>query len=387
MSARSLAVTGLGMVSSLGHDVVSSCAAARAGILRARELDEFSVLDEASGELVPVVGHVVRGIPEGYVGVGRLVRLAGAALSDLLGRTGMQPAEWSRTALLLALSNGYYAEAFRRRLSAPARSPADRPPADEVSQELQEARNAIRSALVPRLNRALGLRVEERLTRFYWSGSTGLIEASEEASRLLERQETDRCILGGVDSLIDAEMLRAFAALGVLKTAQKPMGFMPGEAAAFVMIETTDAARRRGSRVDALLQSPALKNEPVHRLAEDPPLGVALAGAIAETLAGLEDRGEGASLVLGGLNGDAWRAREWGYAQMRLPVFLALKPLLNPAESFGETGAAAGTLAVCQGVRTLARGSRRASGLLVWLSSEHGTKGALYLRSTSDGAS
>ena len=76
-----LNVTGIGMVSSLGLDVVTSCAAARAGIVRAQELD-VQIVDRETQDLVPVVGHVIP-LTQGFTHTGRLLRIAQLALADL----------------------------------------------------------------------------------------------------------------------------------------------------------------------------------------------------------------------------------------------------------------------------------------------------------------
>ena len=79
-----LAVTGIGMVSPLGLDVVSSCAAARAGIRRIVEIDDLIVNNAAGAEAAPVAVHRVPLISAGFFGVARLRQLGNAALADLL---------------------------------------------------------------------------------------------------------------------------------------------------------------------------------------------------------------------------------------------------------------------------------------------------------------
>ena len=66
MKAETIAITGLGMVSSLGLNVINSCAAARAGIFRANELDYLSIFEEESGNMVPVTAHTLTGFAEGF---------------------------------------------------------------------------------------------------------------------------------------------------------------------------------------------------------------------------------------------------------------------------------------------------------------------------------
>src|SRR5690349_1736490 len=99
-----LAVTGLGMVSSIGHGVVQACAALRAGIIRARPLPYFEVLDEETQELVPVTAHPVHGFTDGFGPVGRWLRLAKGCVDDLMAQEATPAAAdesyWGRTGLI-----------------------------------------------------------------------------------------------------------------------------------------------------------------------------------------------------------------------------------------------------------------------------------------------
>src|SRR3954469_2360875 len=88
-----LVLTGLGMISSVGHDVVTACAAIRAGMARPAPLVGMGLLDLESGELVPVIGHPIRGATDGFYMVGRWVRLAQEAVEDLLRGAQLPPAD------------------------------------------------------------------------------------------------------------------------------------------------------------------------------------------------------------------------------------------------------------------------------------------------------
>ncbi len=63
-----LAITGLGMITSVGHDVETACASIRCGINRASSLETLT-LDEEDTEEVPMTGHQLSGITDGYKGV------------------------------------------------------------------------------------------------------------------------------------------------------------------------------------------------------------------------------------------------------------------------------------------------------------------------------
>ncbi len=78
-----------------------------------------------------------------------------------------------------------------------------------------------------------GLRVEPALRSTVSGTCVGLVEALRQAQDWLERGVCDRCIVGAVDSLVDTTVLAPLDLLGLLKTVARPVGMLPGEAAAF----------------------------------------------------------------------------------------------------------------------------------------------------------
>ncbi|NVI97402.1 hypothetical protein HV824_04615 [Myxococcus sp. AM009] len=103
----SLSVTSLGMLSSVGYDVTTACAAIRAGISCARPLSYFRVLDEEAQDTVPLMGHPLEGMASGFVLLGFWVRVARACLDDLLAYGDLPEMDdtsfWGRTGLVVAL--------------------------------------------------------------------------------------------------------------------------------------------------------------------------------------------------------------------------------------------------------------------------------------------
>jgi len=52
-------IGGLGMVASLGLDAATVCAAARAGLMRSRTLENYRLRSAVEGDEEPVIGHPV----------------------------------------------------------------------------------------------------------------------------------------------------------------------------------------------------------------------------------------------------------------------------------------------------------------------------------------
>ena len=100
-----LSIAATGLVTSLGHDAATSCAAIRAGLTRAAPLPDCTVLDPDSQMLVPAIGHAVWGLTEGGSPIARWLALARQAFADLCARAALPGADdapyWQRTAMLV----------------------------------------------------------------------------------------------------------------------------------------------------------------------------------------------------------------------------------------------------------------------------------------------
>ena len=363
-----LAVTALGMVSALGHDVVQSCAASRAGIVRISDLDELTVHDERTAQSEQARGHIIPWVTAGFTGLGRRVALGAAGLRGLSWQAVEALTDLPRSALLLVTSSHFH----RQLLEEQEYLPPDR----EALLASYEER------LVPSLLKALGLRDAPAVQRVFF-GEGGLLQALRDADDLLRTASVERCIVGAVDSLVEPQEAWALWRLGLLKTPANPVGVLPGEAAAFVMLERPGAASRRDARIHAVLEAPVSQQEPFHRRSGRPALGRALGRCVGGALDSLMDREAPIGLIVGALNGDAYRAQDWGHAliQLRGPVpFLGEVPLWLPAASFGELGSATGLAGLCMAVRGFARGYCRTTQVLVWTAGDDGTRGAFCLR-------
>lgn len=363
-----LAVTGLGMVSALGHDVVQSCAASRAGIVRISDLEELQVYDEKTAQEEQARGHMIPWVTAGFTGLGRRVALGVAGLRDLSRQAAEALAELPRSALLLVTSSHFH----RHLLEEQGQVPAER----------EALLASYTERLVPGIFKALGLRATPAVQRVLF-GEAGLLQALRDAADLLRTGAVERCIVGAVDSLVEPREAWALWRLRLLRTPANPVGVLPGEAAAFVMLERPGAAARREARIHALLEAPVSQQEPFHRRSGRPALGRALGQSVSGTLDAVADRGAHLGLVVGALNGDAYRAQDWGHAliQLRSPERpVGAVPLWMPAASFGELGAATGLAGLCMAVRGFARGYCRTDQVLVWTAGDDGTRGAFFLR-------
>jgi len=375
-----IAVTGLGMVSSLGHDIVSSCAAARAGISRARELDYFKVKREDNGEVESVLGHPAHALTFGFEGFSRLVALAWPAFENLLSDSALRDLNPGRTGLYLALpdfervNTGFdlviddrTRERLTKREKASPPSPETHPYGMRLCQKLTEL---------------AGLRIPSAHWSQTYGGHCGTTLAFRQAFRDLCDGKIDYAVLGGVDSLVEEETLQWFYDTGRLKTGDQPAGVQPGEAAAFVFLELEKTARRRKAKLRATILATAVGSEENELLAGKPTDGLGLSETIAALFSELPRNDAPPPWIMTDQNGEPYRAYEWGYAVARLSSQAGRvrdAALYYPAIAFGDTGAASGAVSLCVAARAFSRGYAMSREVLVISSSDNHDRAAIFL--------
>ncbi|MBJ6759812.1 TIGR02270 family protein [Myxococcaceae bacterium JPH2] len=382
-SSRSagLAVTALGMVSSIGGDVVSSCAASRAGILRITELDTLQQWDAESEQMQPAKGHTASTLTRGFLGMGRLARLGAAALEDLTTSSGEK--EWAQTGLFIALPSSFYLSAHEQRVTEQAsREPGaaqEAIPLDSGAAEIR--RLQYEQMLVPVLLRQSRLAIPHDHCRLFFGDQLGFIRALRAAEDALARGTLNRCIVGGIDSLVEPLTLEALDNLQLLRSPTQPAKMLPGEGAAFVLVEKRRTAEKRGATIHAWLGGAREARDDTNRLAGSPWVGRALAEVLQASIGEASLAHEPPGWVVGDLNGDERRAQDWGFALVRMKGThdLGELPHWHVAESFGALGAATGPAAVCMVARALARCYAHSPRCVVWLAADDGFKGALNI--------
>src|SRR5207247_1405535 len=90
----------------------------------------------------------------------------------------------------------------------------------------------------------------------------------------------DRCLIGGVESRIEPRFLSAAARLRLLRTNRNPVGFLPGEAACFFLLERAEDASRAGLACKAIVLSAVRAVDERTYLGSDPPDGRGLANVL-----------------------------------------------------------------------------------------------------------
>jgi len=326
-----------------------------------------------------MMGHVVPGIGDGFVGMARLLLLGSAALEDLLTNRPLSAEEFSRRGFYIILCDQFLVEACAAGLAE--NSGNKKPEAiSHPSQRWVEETSGLITKILTRCH----ISIPQSNQILYYGGHSGIINAVHEASRNISDGLIDRCLVGGIDSCVEPRFLQAAASMKVLKTNDNPVGFLPGEAAGFFLIERSSNLRDTTVKARVYLAGFAVGQDPNHYFSNEPSKGIALEHAIRQALAQDPIASKSIALVIGDLNGNERRAMEWGHALVRLNADYQIGnlPLWFPAISFGETGATTGVLAICLAVKGFERGYARGGSALLWQASDSGYRGAIVLQSS-----
>jgi 3-oxoacyl-[acyl-carrier-protein] synthase-1 len=188
-------------------------------------------------------------------------------------------------------------------------------------------------------------------------------------------------LVGGVDSLIRPSVHAVLGEAGVLKDVdENPQGIVPGEAAAFVVLE----ARPKPAGVLACVAGTGIADEPTLRT-QKPNQGEGLTAAVRMAKKGTTGM-TARPLSVCDLNGDRYRALEWGFAQTRALADLTWKDggpgtedTWNPAEYLGDTGAGACAVCTVWAIEAIRLGCAPTREVLLWGTSDSPLRAAAIL--------
>ena len=336
-----LNILATGMVTCVGLDAPSSCAAMRA------KLDGFQETRFLGPGGEWQVGAPVP-LPRPWIGTKRLAHMAAAAICEVFERV---PEAEGRTSLILCL-----AEPDR-----PGRLPPD---AEAFARQVAEITE------MPARTR----------TRIVAHGRPSGFVALDQARRLLARGE-EYVMIVGVDTYLTTLSIAHYAACERLLTPANHDGFIPGEAAAAVLC----SARHPGG---LRLASLGLAREEafIHNGLDEDGLDLPLRGdgmvrayrqALDEarlTLAGIEYR-------ISDLIGEQYWFRQTSLTSVRLMrAREEFQALWSPGENVGNVGAAVVPLMIGSALTAAAKDYAPGSPVLIEASSDDGACGAAVLR-------
>jgi 3-oxoacyl-[acyl-carrier-protein] synthase-1 len=352
-------VTGIGLLTSVGHDAVQSAVAVRAGINRFRQWAEFPLATAEEPALV--VAAVLPSLGNGPW-VDKWEGLLDLPTREALWQAGL-PEIPAGSASPVRL--GAY-------LAIPA---ATRP---GVSAEE-------RAAFVAALNaRWPGTRPHTSVAVTAADHAGGLV-ALAAAQRDLRARAIDVAVVGAIDSLLHEPHLAELLAAERLKTRLASEGLIPGEAAVALVLERADHASRRHATPLARLGEIVMEREPVSLGPEQPITGEALSRAV-QALFALEAPG-GLQRVYVDLSGERWRFLEWALVETRCSMRLpAGWRLCHPADCLGDVGAATGLVHAALVVRSFERRYAGGGSALVINASADGERAAAVIHPAARGS-
>jgi 3-oxoacyl-[acyl-carrier-protein] synthase-1 len=334
-----IGISRVGMCAANGLSAVSACAAIRAGIPGFADTAFIFDGDWIQGAPVP--------LDRPWRGREKLLRMAESALRDCMG--DMPSGATDSMSLIVVLA--------------------------------EEGR----AGQAARLDDSFAFDLEARSGRKFGAGATvlrggrvGGVAAIEQAANLLQRRNGARqCLVIGVDSFLHASTLRALHAERRLLTASNSDGFIPGEAAAALLLEPAGSGLATGP----VIHGWGFGKEAATIRSEEPLKAAGLTGAIKETLARSGLGYEALDYRICDANGEQYVFKEAALAltrtlRIRKPEF----DIWHPADCIGEVGAA--TVPCCLAVAWMAALKNYAPGpgLLAHFGNDDGSRAALAIR-------
>jgi 3-oxoacyl-[acyl-carrier-protein] synthase-1 len=333
----SLEIASIGMVTAVGLDAPSACAAMRA------RLDGFQETGFLlNGGKDKLVGAPVP-LPRKWIGEQKMARLAAAAISEAFASA---PEARGNTVLILCIAE-------EQRVGSPVR----------------DAGRLLRS-----MSEIIAIETKNR-TRVIAHGRPSGLVALDHARKLVASGEAENVMIVGVDSYLTSRTISSFLGKNRLLCPDNANGFIPGEAAAAILC-------RRASRRSFGLYGLGLSREKATIYnPEDLPLrgdGMTAAydSALGET--GIEMNNIGYRIA--DLIGEQYWFKQSTLASLRLLRGRHdFQDIWSPTESLGNVGAAVVPLMIGMGFQAARKGYAAGNPVLVEASNDDGACGAAIL--------
>ena len=216
-------------------------------------------------------------------------------------------------------------------------------------------------------------------TTFSYGHSAGLI-AMEEASRQIRQGQVEFCLIGGVDSYLEAETLEWLDDEGQLMSGANRSGFPPGESSGFCLLASREAADRNRLTVLADVVGVATTIEKNRIKTETICTGDGLSAAFSAITSKLKLPVEKINAIYCDMNGERYRTEEFVFTALRQQAaFVDVHDITHPADCWGDIGAASGPLFTCLAVASSQRGYAKGPRSFIWTSSEGGQRSCALL--------
>jgi len=368
---HTVAISGIGLCSSLGG-YLDACAAFRAGLNRFNAHEEMMTMEAGDEEptsltVAPAATNLWQ-----YQGVGRSVKMLHQAYQDFLCHY-QQTIPTEHLQVLLAMPD-------------PEDRSLDMDPYPGISREarLQEYVDAVTKPLLPKL--------DEAFTRLplqcVFGDRVAFARILKKAIEAILDGQTHHCLLMVADSLLNDVTLDAQMNENLLKHGGNPVGYIPGEGAAVILLSALGASGNQDAKVFPLPAKIGVTlDESVINLGDDEAdteqwLGEKLMAVIRSTVR------ESISnkifpQTVSDINGEERRAIEMGNIQVKMKMTYPDARFLEaqvPALGFGELGAMTAPIALATAVAGIQRGYAQHREHLITLSEDNGKRAVIRLQ-------
>ncbi|UVK38455.1 3-oxoacyl-ACP synthase [Mesorhizobium sp. AR10] len=335
MSA-SLDIISIGMVTAVGLDALSACAAMRA------RLDGF----QETRFVLPNDGRLIGApvpLPRNWIGEKRMAHLAAGSIAEAFDAV---PEARGQTALILCLAE-------ENRPGRPVTNPA---------------------ALLARIAEIVEVKPHAR-SRVVAHGRPSGHVALDHARRLLASEEVPYVMIAGVDSYLTSQSVAHYLNNNRILTPGNPNGFIPGEAAAAVLCSRTGSQGLRLFGVGLSRENATIYNSQDLPLRGDG-MTVAYHAALRET--GIELNRLGYRIA--DFIGEQYWFKQSALANLRLVRNgRDFQDVWSPGESLGNVGAAVGPLMLGMAKMAAQKGYAAGNSVLIEASNDAGACGAAVL--------
>jgi len=311
-----LYIAGIGMITPVGFDAPSTAAAVKAGISAYAESDFY---DDEFNKI-------------------KLATVPEAILDDCLNEELLRGELDSRQARMLQLSKSAIEE-IKPKMPKNGKIPLIL----SVPEQDENTDCKLEKTFIENLVLQSDINIDLNASRIVSNGRSGGLVAIKLAFRVLESTGVQFVLVGGIDTFFDKNKLDILASSGRLLTNEAVDGFVPGEAAAFILL-TTNSSHMGMQNLPSLFE-PGLGEEEGHIYSETNYTGDGLSDAVrtAISLACVS----GIKKIYTSMNGEHFWAKEYGVAVSRnRQAFDEDVKHEHPAEFYGDAGAATGVILV-----------------------------------------
>jgi 3-oxoacyl-[acyl-carrier-protein] synthase-1 len=338
MAAFPIAVTSTGMVTGVGLNVQSSCAAIRCAIDNFRETGFV----DSAGE--PIRGCEVL-FDQPWRGEARLLKMAAAAILECIeAQPDLQSTEF---------------------------------PLIFCAAEPERPGGVIRdhSQFLQRLAGESGMQFH-RESRLIAGGHASIVSALRYARTLMEKQGIGRVLIASADSMLTAPALKHYEHDYRLLTSKNSNGFIPGEAGAALLLQPSATMQRDHLACAGL----GTGTEAANIASEEPLRADGMCEAIRAALQEAQCTMGDLDFRLCDLAGEQYHFKEAALVLLRLLRQRKEEfDIWHPADCIGEVGAAIGLILVAILKTACEKGYTRGRNALAHLGNDDGSRGAMVL--------